>query len=209
LRASVAWGKIPVIPAFTNRRRGLSLRISGFEHEFRVTWPANAIALRSQQQVMTSFAATMAESHAVKCELAAEVLRSSGALRLQVTGSSMLPTVWPGDTLLIECVENCAVSVGDIVLFGRDRRLFVHRVTGKIDTPGELKILTCGDAMPQPDPPVPEGDLLGKVSFISRNGKLIVPRKTPRWTERVIAALARSSDFAARVVVGIRGMCQT
>jgi signal peptidase I len=158
---------------------------------------------------MTSFAATMGESNAVKCELAAEVLRSSGALRLQVTGSSMLPTVWPGDTLLIESVENCPVSVGDIVLFSRDRRLFVHRVTGTIDASGGLEILTRGDAMPRPDPPVPEGDLLGKVCYISRNGKIIAPSKTPRWTERMIAAFVRSSDFAARVVVGIRSMCET
>ena len=41
------------------------------------------------------------ELEAVKCELAAEVLRSSGELRLRVTGSSMLPAVWPGDELTI------------------------------------------------------------------------------------------------------------
>jgi len=146
--------------------------------------------------------------HAVKSELAADVLRSFGALRLQVTGSSMLPAVWPGDTLLIERVKSDAVSAGDIVLFGRDRRLFVHRVTGKTETHGESKILTRGDAMAQPDPPVPEADLLGKVSFISRNGKVIAPRKIRRWTERVAAALVRSSDFAARVVVGIHGIRQ-
>ena len=167
------------------------------------------VELLRQQQVMTYFATATGESDAVKCELAAEVLRSSGALRLQVTGCSMLPTVWPGDTILIERVEKCAFSVGDIVLFGRDRRLFLHRVTGRIDASGGPEILTRGDAMPRPDSPVPESDLLGKVSYISRNGKLIAPRKIPRWTERVIAALVRSSDFAARVVVGIRGRCET
>jgi len=35
------------------------------------------------------------------CELAAEVLRSSGRLRLRATGTSMLPAVWPGDVLSV------------------------------------------------------------------------------------------------------------
>jgi signal peptidase I len=159
-------------------------------------------------QVMTFFDAIPDDAHAVKCELAAEVLRSSGALRLRVSGKSMLPAIWPGDTLLIERVESHTVSEGDIVLFGRDRRLVVHRVARRIETPAESGIVTRGDAMPEPDPAVPEGDLLGKVSIISRNGNLIAPRKTPRWTERAVAVLVRRSDIAARVVVGIRGLRQ-
>ena len=35
----------------------------------------------------------------LNASLASEVLRSSGSLHLRVTGWSMLPTVWPGDTL--------------------------------------------------------------------------------------------------------------
>ena len=42
------------------------------------------------------------QGHALKCELAAESLRLSGRLRLRVTGWSMLPTICPGDTLIIE-----------------------------------------------------------------------------------------------------------
>ena len=146
------------------------------------------------------------DSHALRCELAAEVLRSSGGLRLQVSGSSMLPTVWPGDTLLIERVEGHAVSKGDLVLVARERRLMVHRVTGKMHTPEGLRILTRGDAMPQPDPAVPHGNVLGKVYLILRKGKRIAVSRTPRLGERAIAALASRSDIALRVIVGIRGM---
>jgi signal peptidase len=145
------------------------------------------------------------EEHAVKCELAGEVLRSSGKLRLQVTGWSMLPAVWPGDLLVIDRAESKDVAKGDIVLFGRDRRLFAHRVvsTGL----GDSGILTRGDAMPAPDPIVREGELLGKVSFVVRNGRCLAPRR-PRLSERAIAALVRSSSLAARVVVGVHGMQQ-
>ncbi len=80
---------------------------------------------------MNLAAPSLGNANALKCELAGEVLRSSGTLRLRVTGWSMLPTVMPGDTLVIEHVSSDAVSEGDIVLFVRDRRFFVHRVVTK------------------------------------------------------------------------------
>jgi signal peptidase len=145
--------------------------------------------------------------NALKCELAGEVLRSSGTLRLRVTGWSMLPAVMPGDTLVIERVSGDAVSEGDIVLFGRDRRFFVHRVITK-GQPQNAELVTRGDAMRTPDPPVPESDLLGRVSFILRNGKCLKPSQSWRFSERAVAALVQRSTFAARVVVGVHGLRQ-
>ena len=147
------------------------------------------------------------DAHALKCELAAESLRSSGTLRLQVTGWSMLPSVWPGDTLMVERVTSSAVAEGDIVLFGRDRRLVAHRVVAKDSVPGD-GILTRGDAMPAPDSPVSDRELLGRVSHIVRNGKCIEPSRSLCISERAVAALVRSSDIAARLVVGVHGMRQ-
>ena len=70
----------------------------------------------------------------VGCELAAQMLRSFGKLRLRATGSSMLPAVWPGDVLSV-CSHAAAEALpGDIVLFGREGRLFAHRVVEKRDT---------------------------------------------------------------------------
>lgn len=148
-----------------------------------------------------------ADSHALKCELACEVLRSSGRLRLQVTGWSMLPTVWPGDTLVVDRASSDAVAKGDIVLFARDRRLCAHRVAKKI--PQDSTLLTRGDAMPQADPPLSHRDLLGKVSFILRNGECIEPRRELSLAQRAIAGLVRHSDLAARVVVGVHGLRRT
>jgi signal peptidase I len=144
--------------------------------------------------------------NALKCELAGEVLRSSGKLRLRVTGWSMLPAVMPGDTLVIERVSSDAVSEGDIVLFGRDRRFFVHRVITKGE-PQNTELVTRGDAMRTPDPPVSASDLMGRVSFIVRNGKCLRPSQS--FPERAVAALVQRSMFAARVVVGVHGLRQT
>jgi signal peptidase I len=148
----------------------------------------------------------MDEAHALKCDLAGEVLRSSGTLRLQVMGWSMLPTVWPGDTLVIERADSGAVGEGDIVLFGRDRRLFAHRVVTTRSHSGDSRVVTRGDAMPVADSPLAQDELLGKVSVIVRNGRCIAPSRSLRLSERAVAALVRSSEIAARVVVGVHGM---
>jgi hypothetical protein len=153
---------------------------------------------------MNSSAPTLGETHAVKCELASEVLRSSGKLRLSVTGWSMLPTIWPGDTLLIDRAEIDAVSEGDIVLCARGQRFAAHRVVKK----NASTIMTRGDAMSQPDPLVSAHDLLGKVAFIMRNGTCIAPRKTLRWSERTVAKIIQRSHIAARVIVRVHQMLQ-
>jgi signal peptidase I len=155
---------------------------------------------------MTSSPHVMDEAHALKCDLAGEVLRSSGTLRLQVMGWSMLPTVWPGDTLVIERADSGAVGEGDIVLFGRDRRLFAHRVVTTRSHSGDSRVVTRGDAMPVADSPLAQDELLGKVSVIVRNGRCIAPSRSLRLSERAVAALVRSSEIAARVVVGVHGM---
>ena len=141
-------------------------------------------------------------AHSVKCELAGEVLRSSGKLRLQVAGWSMLPSVLPGDTLIVEHATGDSVANGDIVLFERDKRLFAHRVVSRsLFGAKNPKILTRGDSMTRPDPPVSEDELLGRVSYIVRDGKRIEPSRSLKISERALAALARRSQLAARVVV--------
>lgn len=148
-------------------------------------------------------------AHALKCELAGEVLRSSGTLRLRVTGWSMLPTVMPGDTLLIERVSSDEVSEGDIVLFRRERRLFAHRVIVATDNAGEREFVTRGDGMPQSDPSGDKSELLGKVAFILRNGRVIKPGTNLSIGQRAVAAVVQRSDSAARVIVGLYGMRQS
>ena len=153
----------------------------------------------SPQLVMTDFLDRSADAHALKCELASDVLRSSGALRLQVTGWSMLPALWPGDTIQIERAAADDVSTGDIVLFGRDRRLFVHRV---IEVISGARLSTRGDAMPTADPVVTSDELLGRVTLVERNGKSFIPRQNVGLAGRIAAGLFSRSAIAARVFCG-------
>ena len=153
---------------------------------------------------MTSLFNQPCGAHALKCELAQEVLRTSGKLRLQVTGSSMLPSIRPGDTLLVERAKRETISTGDIILFGRDRRLFAHRVIKCLD---DSRLLTRGDANAVPDALVNQEELLGRVSYIVRDGRAVAPPRSPSVSARAIAKLAQS-PLAARVVVSAFGRNQ-
>jgi len=144
--------------------------------------------------------------HALKCELAVEVLSSSGRLRFPVMGWSMLPAIFPGDTLVIEPARSESVGQGDIVLFRRDGRLFAHRVSGKSGSASDFQIVTQGDGMASPDPPVSSSQLLGKVSFVERDRRCLEPTRIPGLSMRAVSALVRRSSWDARAVVGVHKM---
>jgi len=145
--------------------------------------------------------------NALKCELASEVLQFAGCLRLRVNGWSMLPSVMPGDTLVVESATSDDVAEGEIVLVHRERRFFIHRVVQKSAKKREL--LTRGDAMPQADPPVMRHEVLGKVLCIERNGQSLAPSLHLTWRERAVAAIVQRSETAARIFVGVHSMRQT
>jgi len=150
-----------------------------------------------------------ADAAAVKCDLAGEVLRTFGNLRFEATGWSMLPSMWPGDTLMVERVSGDQVYVGDVVLVGRDGRLCAHRVVSRSEDTENPRWVTQGDAMAAPDPPVDESELLGRVSYLIRAGRLIAVRAELSAVERLTAKIVGRSVPAARALVYLRRMIQT
>ena len=136
----------------------------------------------------------------LKNELAAQLLRSVGELRLRVTGSSMLPAVRPGDVLT---VRRCAIDEatrGDIILFTRGRRLFAHRV---VACP-EGGLVTQGDGIPLPDSPVGPAEFLGKVIHVRRRGSPVYDHSRRTLAGRISAALVRRSTHAGRLLTRFR-----
>src|SRR5713101_5606178 len=84
------------------------------------------------------------------CGLAEEIVRNFGQVRLRVFGTSMVPSILPGDLVSVERIEMENVSPGDVVLFLQSGRLFVHRVEGRSAIAGEglpveLQVITRGD----------------------------------------------------------------
>jgi Peptidase S24-like len=137
-------------------------------------------------------------AEALKCELAVESLRSSGRLRLQVTGWSMMPTIRPGDIVEIERVSSECVSTGAIVLFARDGKLYVHRLIARLRDCDFF--VSQGDAMVEIDPPFASSALLGRVRLISRNKKEIRPRASLSLPQRAVSSVLRRSVLASRVL---------
>lgn len=138
----------------------------------------------------------------LKCELAVELLRCFGTLRLRATGRSMVPTIWPGDKLVIEPLRGGSVVPGDIVFFSRNGRFVAHRVVAA----DKEKIHTQGDATSRADAPVAYAELVGKVSLIVRDGKAIEPSRSQSAAGRVVSSLISGSAVAARIFVGVHGM---
>jgi len=160
----------------------------------------------SLQRLMTSSSQLRVGTHAVARELAEEVLRHSGKLVLPASGRSMVPAIWPGDNLMVEPATSSTVAPGDIVLFSNACRFVAHRVVEKEGDAENGQVLTRGDAMATPDAPIKSVAILGKVSFIVRNGRCFEPEKSLRRPERAIATLLRRSETAARVIVGVHGL---
>jgi hypothetical protein len=118
----------------------------------------------------------------------------------------MLPSVWPGETLVVERVQPEQVRIGDLVLIGRKGRLCAHRV---IDTAGDSQNplwITQGDAMAAPDRPVTENELLGRVVYLIRAGSLVAVPAELSVVEKLMAKMLGRSIPAARALFYLRRM---
>jgi len=110
--------------------------------------------------------------------MAEEVVRTFGEVRLRVLGTSMVPSILPGDLVSIHRASLHDISPGEVVLFSRNGRLFVHRVVGRkglatAGRPEESCLITRGDRLRQDDPPVSSTELLGRVVSIERDNRKV------------------------------------
>jgi len=152
-------------------------------------------------KAVTACGATARET--LGCELAAEVLRSSGKLHLRATGASMLPAVWPGDILSVRNHDTAEALPGDIVLFAREGRLVAHRVVERTLCQDRIQWVTRGDSVSDNDAPISSHELLGRVTAIVRDHRRIAPRLT--FWGRIASWILRRSEFCTRVLLRLRG----
>jgi hypothetical protein len=122
-----------------------------------------------------------------RCSLAAEALRFWGTLKLRATGTSMLPTLWPGDLLTVRSVPPELTQPGDIVLYMRQGRFFVHRVMSQNLALEKEFIITRGDCLSETDPPIGRRELLGKITEVERAGSMFAPARTLSVFSKLLA----------------------
>ena len=142
------------------------------------------------------------------CGLAAEIVRSCGAVRLRVFGTSMVPSILPGDLIAVRRAGVREISRGDVVLYSRTGRLFVHRVVDQPiagGTPGldEPCLITRGDRHAHDDAPVHARELLGRVVSVERGNRKIEfavrANAIGRWILRLLLASDRATFLYLRM----------
>ena len=147
------------------------------------------------------------------CGMAGEVIRTFGQLRLRVFGSSMAPALLPGDLVSVQRATLEEISMGEIVLFQRDNRLFVHRVVGThgncvANGTNESYLTTRGDRLLQDDPRVSSQELLGRVVSVERDNRCveIATQRSSGWIARLLRASDRFTYLYLRVCAGRQGL---
>ena len=123
-------------------------------------------------------------------EMPRESLSQELSLRVQVSGRSMYPLIQSGDIILIEAAKANNLKLGDIALFYLTSGVFlIHRVIKKN---GSGSLQTNGDSLRQPDEPVAEEQVFGRVIQIERNSRVINLTGTlSSINARLITLLAR------------------
>jgi hypothetical protein len=94
-------------------------------------------------------------------------------------GTSMLPTIAPGQRVVVECGREPVV--GDVVVFRRGDLVMVHRLAARTSK----WLMTWGDANWLPDEPVDSADLIGVVRGVTAGPRsflrIMVPRVFATW----------------------------
>jgi len=138
---------------------------------------------------------------AAGCGLAGDIVRTFGEVRLRVFGTSMAPAILPGDLIYVRRVILSEMSVGSIVLYARDERIFAHRVVGFSSSPAQTVLVTRGDRLCYNDPMVSPDELLGKVISVERRGRQVRVNSPTNVFAIALAQMLRNSNLATRAYV--------
>lgn len=116
-------------------------------------------------------------------ELIVDLLARGHAVQFRARGDSMYPVIRDNDLLHVEPGQ--PIGRGDVVLVLAARGLTAHRVISVSET----TVVTRGDNTPAADDPCTRSQVLGKVTYVLRDGKKV---------SAVRSAAARAAAFLRR-----------
>jgi signal peptidase I len=112
-----------------------------------------------------------------RANLVVEKICTNGSVCFRVLGASMYPWIRSGDFVFVRRTAFDSASVGEVILFERGKRLFVHRVVRRSveQSAGRSSslLITKGDALDGKDAPVSPAEFLGRVTRIHRGQRHI------------------------------------
>jgi hypothetical protein len=133
----------------------------------------------------------------LKLELAAETLLQFSEVRFVAHGTSMLPSIYPGDCLTANSFGSKVPRCGDIVLCRRAGEFRVHRIVDILDETSATLFILRGDALLENDPPVSRTEILGRVTSLLRRGKSFDLDLVKGLRHLALRSLVRRSKFSA------------
>ena len=146
-------------------------------------------------------------SEDVVLTLATEMLRSYGEVRSVVRGASMVPTLFPGDIVVVrrECAQ--VAHEGDVIFFFRQGFFCAHRLVDKASVDGRVRLIARGDALYKNDPPFAENELLGRVTAVIRCGRRIeFDGGHPAACQRVLRWIVQRSGSSVKWLLRLHSL---
>lgn len=103
-----------------------------------------------------------------------ELLQQGCAVKFCPSGQSMFPTIKDGETICVEPVAPETLKLGDIALYRFSQGVIAHRIKRICrQTDGTLSFVLRGDASHSDDQPITARDILGRVTAVEREGRII------------------------------------
>jgi hypothetical protein len=140
-------------------------------------------------------------SDEVCLDLAAEVLGRFGEVRFVARGSSMIPSIYPGDLLTVRSQGIAEARHGQIVLALREGRFWAHRLIRKWREGNRFLLATRGDALPNEDPSMDESQMLGRVTSVVRYGKPVELARFDGFSTKLLRWAVRNSNALAKALL--------
>ena len=114
--------------------------------------------------------------HRLFVEVSTDLLRRGRSVRFRAPGRSMQPAILDGDLITVEPVSLADIKRGDIILYRSTMGVTAHRVVRIYRGNGSATLFILrGDAPGSPDERVDSQDVLGKVVWLHRGGRLVDP----------------------------------
>lgn len=117
------------------------------------------------------------------------LLNSGTSITVTAGGSSMWPSVKPGDRVIVEPHDDSDYMPGDVVALIRLGGFVVHRIREVVKEADGISYLTEGDASGPDDRLSAMDEIAGIVREIIRDGRRMKVRRRllPAWVNRVLA----------------------
>ena len=116
-------------------------------------------------------------------------------IKVKALDKGMMPTINIGDIAEVVPIQTSSLKSGNVIFFRSGTSFMIRRIVEVVYTGrGEFKVK--GDNMVEPDPPVPSGNILGKVIAIEHEGERIEMEKTLASTLNQLNKKFGGSDTA-------------